>query len=193
MLPVLTLIYEQNIFFISSYFFTSPSILCLKKQNKAAQLKNKYHVRSITLYLSWWDCGYVWRVVFLIFFCKLIIERERAAEYRVLQLCPNPFCWVLQLPQLQHITINYQRQQYNEQKWTTARKPGTRQKRRLLALTIYVGVKQVMSNHSLWLENLCVFWFWVCHFLEKQHWQSGDFMRFYFFVTKGVKVTQLKL
>ena len=45
------------------------------------------------------------------------------------------------------ITINYLRQKDNEQKLTITRKPGSRQKRKLLALAISVGVKQVMSNH----------------------------------------------
>ena len=46
------------------------------------------------------------------------------------------------------IPINYLRQKKNGSKWTVACKPGTRQKKRMLALAISVGVKIVMSNHT---------------------------------------------
>ena len=47
-----------------------------------------------------------------------------------------------------HITINYLRNKKNNDNWTVARKPGCRQKTKLLALAISTGVKLVMANHT---------------------------------------------
>ena len=46
------------------------------------------------------------------------------------------------------ITINYLRSKNNDDKWTIGRKPGVRQKQKMLALAISTGVKVVMSNHT---------------------------------------------
>ena len=46
------------------------------------------------------------------------------------------------------ITINYLRNKKNEESRTVARKPGSRQKKRMLALAIPVGVKMIMSGHT---------------------------------------------
>ena len=47
-----------------------------------------------------------------------------------------------------NITINYLRQKNNDQQLTLARKPGIRQKRKMLALAVSVGVRLVMSSHT---------------------------------------------
>ena len=46
------------------------------------------------------------------------------------------------------MTINYLKQKNNDDKWTIGRKPGTRQKRKMIAMVVSVGVKIVMSNHT---------------------------------------------
>ena len=46
------------------------------------------------------------------------------------------------------ITVNYLRNKKNDDTWTVARKPGVRQKKKLLALAITVGVQTVMSGHT---------------------------------------------
>ena len=53
------------------------------------------------------------------------------------------------------ITINYLRNKKNEDKWTIARKPGTRQMKKMLALAISVGVEAVMSNHTYKVGDIC--------------------------------------
>ena len=45
------------------------------------------------------------------------------------------------------ITVNYLRNKKNDVEWTVGRKPGTRQKKKMLALAISVGVHTVMSGH----------------------------------------------
>ena len=47
-----------------------------------------------------------------------------------------------------NITVNYLRTKNNDEKWTVSRKPGVRQKRKMIALIISVGVRLVMSNHT---------------------------------------------
>ena len=46
------------------------------------------------------------------------------------------------------ITVNYLRNKKNDDTWTVARKPGVRQKKKMLALAITVGVQTVMSGHT---------------------------------------------
>ena len=53
------------------------------------------------------------------------------------------------------ITINYLRQKNNDQKWAVARKPGARQKKKLLALAISTGVELVMANHTYMVGDTC--------------------------------------
>jgi hypothetical protein len=45
-------------------------------------------------------------------------------------------------------TINFLQNKKNDSKWTVARKPGARQKQKMLALVISHGVLKVMSNHT---------------------------------------------
>ena len=52
-----------------------------------------------------------------------------------------------------NITINYLKQKNNDFKWTIGRKPGTRQKRKMIAMVVSVGVKIVMSNHTYTVED----------------------------------------
>ena len=53
------------------------------------------------------------------------------------------------------ITINYLRSKNNDEKWTVARKPGSRQKRKMAALVISTGVWQIMSNHTYKVGDQC--------------------------------------
>jgi hypothetical protein len=53
------------------------------------------------------------------------------------------------------ITINYLRNKKNEDSWTVGRKPGNRQKRKMLALAISVGVDTVMSGHTYMIGDVC--------------------------------------
>jgi hypothetical protein len=46
------------------------------------------------------------------------------------------------------IKINYLRSKHNDVKWTIGRKPGVRQKQKMLALAISTGVNVVMSNQT---------------------------------------------
>ena len=49
---------------------------------------------------------------------------------------------------LRKITINYLQQKKNADKWLPARKPGVRQKRKMLALAIAHGVQTTLSSHT---------------------------------------------
>ena len=49
---------------------------------------------------------------------------------------------------LRRITVNYLRNKKNNVEWTIARRPGNRQKRKMLALAVSVGVQTVMSGHT---------------------------------------------
>ena len=49
---------------------------------------------------------------------------------------------------LRKITVNYLRHKTNADKWLPARKPGVRQKRRMLALAVSFGVQTAMSCHT---------------------------------------------
>ena len=49
---------------------------------------------------------------------------------------------------LRRITINYLQQKKNSDKWLPARRPGVRQKRRMLALAVSYGVYTAMSSHT---------------------------------------------
>ena len=53
------------------------------------------------------------------------------------------------------ITINYLRSKRNDEKWAVARKPGVRQKRKMLALVISTGVRVVMANHTYKVGDQC--------------------------------------
>ena len=53
------------------------------------------------------------------------------------------------------ITINYLRNKKNDDKWTLARKPGVRQKKKMLALVISTGVRMIMSNHTYKVGDTC--------------------------------------
>ena len=53
------------------------------------------------------------------------------------------------------ITINYLRNKKNDQNWSVARKPGTRQKKKMLALAISSGVQVVMSGHTYRVGDTC--------------------------------------
>ena len=55
------------------------------------------------------------------------------------------------------ITINYLRNKKNEDSWTVGRKPGNRQKRKMLALAISVGVDTVMSGHTYMIGMFVTF------------------------------------
>ena len=52
-------------------------------------------------------------------------------------------------------TINFLQTKKNDNKWTVARKPGVRQKQKMLALVISHGVKMVMSHHTYKVGDLC--------------------------------------
>ena len=54
-----------------------------------------------------------------------------------------------------NITINYLRSRANDQKWMLARKPGSRQKKKMLALAISTGVWQILSNHTYIVGDQC--------------------------------------
>ena len=45
------------------------------------------------------------------------------------------------------ITVNYWRQKKNPYKWLPARRPGVRQKNKMLALAVSYGVETAMSHH----------------------------------------------
>ena len=49
---------------------------------------------------------------------------------------------------LRKITINYLQQKRNSDKWLPARKPGVRQKRKMLALALSFGVFTTLSSHT---------------------------------------------
>ena len=46
------------------------------------------------------------------------------------------------------ITINYLQNKKNDENWSKGRKPGRRQKGKILSLTIYLGVQQVLASHT---------------------------------------------
>ena len=48
---------------------------------------------------------------------------------------------------LRRITVNYLRQKKNSDKWLPARRPGVRQKQKMLALAVGYGVYTTMSSH----------------------------------------------
>ena len=52
-----------------------------------------------------------------------------------------------------HITINYLRRKKNNDNWTIPRKPGSRQKKKLLALAISAGVRLVMVGDQCYLQT----------------------------------------
>jgi hypothetical protein len=49
---------------------------------------------------------------------------------------------------LRKITVNYLRQKKNADKWLPARRPGVRQKQRMLALAVGYGLYTAMSSHT---------------------------------------------
>ena len=49
---------------------------------------------------------------------------------------------------LRRITVNYLRQKKNSDKWLPARRPGVRQKQKMLALAVGYGVYTTMSSHT---------------------------------------------
>ena len=53
------------------------------------------------------------------------------------------------------ITINYLRNKRNDVEWTVGRKPGTIQKKKMLALAVSVGVHTVMSGHTYMVGDVC--------------------------------------
>ena len=56
---------------------------------------------------------------------------------------------------MRRITVNYLRNKKNEDSWTVGRKPGNRQKKKMLALAISVGVETVMSGHTYMIGDVC--------------------------------------
>ena len=49
---------------------------------------------------------------------------------------------------LRRITIQYLKQKKNNDKWLPARRPGIRQKRKMLAFAVAFGVHAVLSAHT---------------------------------------------
>ena len=56
---------------------------------------------------------------------------------------------------LRKITINHLHQKKNADKWLPARRPGVRQKRRIIALAIWYGVYTAMSSHTYCVGEEC--------------------------------------
>jgi hypothetical protein len=56
---------------------------------------------------------------------------------------------------LRKITINYLHQKKNADKWLPARRPGVRQKRRMLALAISYGVYTALFSHTYCVGDEC--------------------------------------
>ena len=51
-------------------------------------------------------------------------------------------------------TINFLQDKKNDSKWTVGRKPGVRQKQKMLAIVISHGVRLVMANHTYKVGDL---------------------------------------
>ena len=56
---------------------------------------------------------------------------------------------------MRRIRVNYLRNKKSEDSWTVGRKAGNRQKKKMLALAISVGVETVMSGHTYMIGDVC--------------------------------------